>query len=745
MKSVLVLTTALLAVHAVAAIADQPPLAPNPPKALTQPAAAPPAGETPATRKPPKALSEPAQKPAPAAAAPKIAGSHPFDVRDLVMLDRVSDPQVSPDGKWVAYQLRETDYAANKGNTGLWLLSLTDKDAKPRELAKLASSPRWSPDGQYVYFLAKLKGATVSQVLRKKADATVDAAPDPIAPYAVDVNNFKLSPDGKRILLSLDVLPECAQELCTKKPRASEADIDPNAKASGKLYDRLFIRHWDSWSEGLRSQLFIADIDLAKSSASVVPRPRLLSKDIDGDVPSKPFGDEGEYAFSPDGKTVYFSVRIAGKTEPWSTNFDIYAVSADGSGEARNLTASNPAWDTAPLPSADGKTLYYLAMKRPGFEADRFGIMALDLASGKSHEIDPQWDRSAGGLILSKNGKTLYTASDDNGDHAVFAIDIASGKATRLSGAGQVEGFSVGGDHIVAASSTLKAPADLFRLDEGKAVQLTHFNAERLAAAKMGDFEFFTFKGAGGDTVQGYVVKPVGYKEGDKYPVAFIIHGGPQGAMTNEFHYRWNPQTYAGHGFAVVTINFHGSTGYGQAFTDAISGDWGGKPLEDLKKGWAAALEKYTFLDGNRACALGASYGGYMVYWIAGNWNQPWKCLIDHDGVFDNRMMGYETEELWFSEWENKGTVWEHPENYEKFNPLNYVKNWRVPMLVIHSANDFRIPLDQGIAAFTALQRRGIPSEFLTFPDENHWVLKPQNSVQWHDAVNAWLAKWTAK
>ncbi|MGP1667080.1 MAG: alpha/beta hydrolase family protein, partial [Rhodanobacter sp.] len=226
--------------------------------------------------------------------------------------------------------------------------------------------------------------------------------------------------------------------------------------------------------------------------------------------------------------------------------------------------------------------------------------------------------------------------------------------------------------------------------------QVTHFNAADLKNASMGDAEFFTFKGWNNETVQGYVVKPANYEPGKTYPVAFIIHGGPQGAMGNGWSYRWNPQTYAGQGFAVVTVNFHGSTGYGQAFTDSISGDWGGKPLDDLKLGWKAALDKYSFLDGDRACATGASYGGYMVYWIAGVWNQPWKCLIDHDGVFDTRAMYYDTEELWFEERENGGTQYEHPENYEKFNPLNHVKDWRVPMLVIHSAQDFRIPDTQG-------------------------------------------------
>jgi dipeptidyl aminopeptidase/acylaminoacyl peptidase len=666
---------------------------------------------------------------------------HPFNVRDLVMLDRVSDPQLSPDGKRVAFQLRETDYADNKGVTSIWLQDLSARDAQPVKLVPTfaaSSAPRWSPDSKDIYFIGKPKNGKLTGVYRVHVGVE-NAAPESLTPYRVDVNNFKLSPDGGKLLLSIDVEPACAATLC----------VDPKkevpTKASGVLYDKLFVRHWDTWSDGKRSQLYITDVNAEAAKGSLVPAPKLLSKGIDGDIPSKPFGDEADYAFSPDGKTVYFDVRIAGRTEPWSTNFDIYSVPADASSAPQNLTASNPAWDAFPVASPDGKTLYYAAMKRPGFEGDRFGIMALDLATGKSREIDPQWDRSAGGFVLSKNGKTIYVATDDNGDHALFAIDVVNGKATRLSGPGQVEGFSVVGDQIIANISTLKTPADLFRLGaRGKApAQITHFNEDRLSRAQMGDYEFFTFKGAEDATVQGYVVKPVNFDPNKKYPVAFIIHGGPQGAMTNEFHYRWNPQTYAGEGFAVVTVNFHGSTGYGQAFTDAISKDWGDKPLVDLQKGWSAALEKYTFLDGNRACALGASYGGYMVYWIAGNWQQPWKCLVDHDGVFDNRMMAYATEELWFSEWENGGTQWDHPELYEKYNPINHVKDWRVPMLVVHSANDFRIPLEQGLAAFTALQRRGIPSEFLEFPDENHWVLKPQNSVQWHDTVNKWLHQWT--
>jgi dipeptidyl aminopeptidase/acylaminoacyl peptidase len=459
-----------------------------------------------------------------------------------------------------------------------------------------------------------------------------------------------------------------------------------------------------------------------------------------------PFGDESEFAFSPDGRTVYFDVRIAGTSEPWSTNFDLYSVPVDGSSAPRNLTEANKAWDAFPVPSPDGRTLYYLAMKEPGFEADRFAIMAMDLQSGATREVDPQWDRSAGALTIADDGKTLYATADDEGQHPLFAIDAASGKVTKLVGDGSVGGYSLQNGKLLLARDDLKRPVDLYLAGaDGRGLkQVTRFNAERLKNARTGDFEFFTFKGWNDEPVQGYVVKPVGYKRGQKYPVAFIIHGGPQGAMSNSWSYRWNPQTYAGQGFAVVTINFHGSTGYGQAFTDSISGDWGGKPLEDLKAGWKAALDKYSFLDAGNACALGASYGGYMVYWIAGVWNQPWKCLIDHDGVFDARMMYYATEELWFEEKENGGTQFDHPENYERFNPINHVKDWRVPMLVVHSGHDFRIPITQGLGAFTALQRRGIPSEFLTFPDENHWVLKPQNSVMWHETVNAWLKRWTS-
>lgn len=667
-----------------------------------------------------------------ALSASAFAASHPFNAKDLVMMERVSDPQLSADGKHVAFSVRRTDWEANKGVTSLWLLDLAQKNASPKRVTDEdlhANSPQFSPDGKTLYFLATQKDST-----QLWSQPVAGGAPAQVTHLPLDVDNFRISPDGKTLLFSAQMYEDCKNLQCTR----DKLDARAKDKATGEIYARLFVRHWDTWSDHRRGQLFAMPLDGASE-------PVLLTQGIDGDVPSKPFGDNSEYAFSPDGKTVYFDVRIAGKTEAWSTNFDIYSVPLDGASAPRNLTGANLAWDANPLPSHDGKTLYYLAMKTPGFEADRFGIMAMDLASGKTREIDPHWDRSAGPMQLSHDGKTLYTTADDNGNHALFAVDIASGRATQLLGDGTVYGFGVQGKRLLAARADFSHPTDLYTLDaRGKNLkQVTHFNAAQLADIRFSKATWYSFKGWNGDTVHGYVMPPVDAQPDHKYPVVFLIHGGPQGAWTNEFHYRWNPQTYTGAGFAVVTVNFHGSTGYGQAFTDAISQHWGDRPLEDLQKGWAAALQQFPYLDGNNACAAGASYGGYMTYWIAGVWNQPWKCFIDHDGVFDTRIMGYATEELWFSEHENGGTVYEHPQNYEEFNPIDHVKDWRVPMLVIHSDRDYRIPLSQGLAAFTALQRRGIESELLRFPDENHWVQKPHNSLLWHDTVNAWLKKHT--
>jgi dipeptidyl aminopeptidase/acylaminoacyl peptidase len=551
----------------------------------------------------------------------------------------------------------------------------------------------------------------------------------------VDVDNFRLSPGGERVLLSMSVFRDCATLACTKE-RLDKKQTGTQT-STGVVYDRLFVRHWDAWKDGRNSVLYSAPIDAA---GKVSAEPVSLTGSLDGDVSSKPFGDQEDYHISPDGKTVVFSIRVAGKTEPWSTNFDIYSVPATG-GTPRTLTADNPAWDAHPSFSPDGKTLAYLAMRRPGYEADRFRLTLMDVASGARRVVAEGWDRSIADYRWSSDGKTVLATADDLGQHPLFAINVASGKVTPSSGPGAVGAFDTRGDTVVLAQASLVSGAQLYRtrVGGGTPVQLTRNNEELLKDVRFGQYEQFSFAGANGDTVRGFVMKPWNAVEGQKYPVAFLIHGGPQGSFGNSWSYRWNPQTYAGAGYAAVFIDFHGSTGYGQGFTDAISGDWGGKPLLDLQKGLEAATAKFPWLDRERACALGASYGGYMINWIAGNWPTGFKCLVNHDGVFDLRGMAYATEELWFTEWENKGTYLVSPDLHEKFNPVHYVKNWKTPMLVIQGDLDYRVPTTQALGTFTALQRNGIDSQFLMFPDENHWVLKPANSVKWHQTVNAWL------
>ena len=669
------------------------------------------------------------------AALPSLAAARGLDVRDLQKLDRVSSPVLSPDGSTVVFAKRIVDADVVKASSSLWVRNLLTRDmAPPKRLTPEGwnvNSPSFSPDGKTVYFLSAKSGTQ-----QLYAMPLVGGAPRQLTAFALDVASYKVSPDGTRVLFSTDTFADCKADFaCTKK----RLDDTAAKKSSGVVYDGLFVRHWDTWADGRRSRLFVAA--LPEGKAKPVASATSLTDRLDGDAPSKPFGGADEYTWSPDGTSVVAAIRVAGKGEAWSTNFDLYKIAADGSSAPVNLTAANPAWDTGPVFSADGKTLFYRAMKRPGFEADRFGLMAMDLATKQVREIAPSWDRSADGIVVSKDGATIYTTAQDVGQHPLFAVDVASGTAKPVVAEGSISAFDIAGDTLAFTRNTLKTGDQLFTstLAGAPLRAITPSAQDMLKDVSFGDFEQFTFTGWNNETVHGYVVKPHDYVEGQKYPVAFLIHGGPQGSFGNGWSYRWNPQTYAGQGYAVVMIDFHGSTGYGQAFTDAISQHWGDRPLEDLQKGWAAARQKYAFLDGGKACALGASYGGYMINWIAGNWNEPWKCLVNHDGVFDTRSMGYVTEELWFTEWENGGTPFDKPENYEKFNPVNHVAKWRVPMLVVQGEKDYRVPVDQGLSTFTALQRKGIESKLLYFPDENHWVLKPQNSILWHDTVNAWL------
>ena len=662
-----------------------------------------------------------------------LAAPRGFTVDDLVNMERVGSPALSPDATRVVYTVRSTDMGKNRGQTQLWMVDLRAAKPVPRRLTNASASssePEWSPRGDAVYFLSTRSGS--SQVWRLPL---AGGEAERVTDLPLDVDNFRVAPGGDRLALSLAVYRDCADLACTK----ARLDATAKDKASGRVYDRLFVRHWDTWSDGRNAVLYSAPID---ASGHITAEPASLSGTLDGDVPSKPFGDRTEYRFSPDGKTIVFSARLAGKTEAWSTNFDLFTVPAAGGQAPRNLTADNPAWDTKAVFSPDGRTLAYLAMARPGFEADRFQIMLMDVATGNKRKLAADWDRSAGSLSWSADGKTLVADAEDLGQHRLFAIDVASGKAKPLTDKGSVGAFDLRGDTLAYAQANLASGAQLYALKlagAARPAQLTWLNAERLADVRWGEFEQFSFAGANGDTVYGYVMKPWNAQPGVRYPIAFLVHGGPQGSFGNGWSYRWNPQVYAGAGYATVFIDFHGSTGYGQKFTDSISNDWGGKPLEDLKKGLDAAVKKFPWLDRERSCALGASYGGYMMNWIEGNWSDGFRCIVNHDGVFDTRGMAYSTEEQWFTDWESGGPYFAVPDNHERFNPVHHVNKWKTPMLVVQGDLDFRIPTAQGLSTFTALQRRGIESKLLVFPDENHWVLKPANSVLWHRTVLGWL------
>jgi dipeptidyl aminopeptidase/acylaminoacyl peptidase len=666
----------------------------------------------------------------PASAQAKPAELQAFTPDDLVRIKRLTDPQMSPDGRYVAFVLRETDMEANRGRTDVWLLDLTHKNATPMRLTQNEandSSPRWAPDSRTLYFLSTRSGQ--SQVWRLSLEGGEASR---VTDYPLDIGSLKVSPTGDRIAMSMNVLPECTDLRCTQDTLAARG----KNKATGRVYDRVFIRHWDTWSDGTRSHLFVARIN-ADGKADT---PLDLSKRLDADVPSRPFGGDEEFAFSPDGTTLVFSARIAGRTEAWSTNFDLYQVPVDHAAQPDNLTAPNLAWDTQPVFLANGD-LAYLAMDRPTFESDRRHIMLRDAKTGMTRPLTQSWDRSVSRLSVSGDGRKLLATAEDLGQASLFWIDVATGTSHKIVGTGHVSDFSASRDAIVFAWENLGAPADLFSVpaSSGTPHRLTRVNEALLGRRRLGEFEQFNFKGWNDEAVYGYVVKPHGFEPGRKYPIALLVHGGPQSNFGNYWTYRWNAQTLAGAGYAVVLIDFHGSTGYGQAFTDSIRQDWGGKPLVDLQKGLAAATARYPWLDSERACALGGSYGGYMMNWIEGNWPDRFRCIVNHDGIFDNRMMYYSTEELWFSEWENGGPQYANPQGHEQFNPVHFVSKWHTPMLIVHGEQDFRIPYDQGIATFTALQRRGIESRLLIFPNENHWVLQPADSVQWYQAVLSWL------
>lgn len=663
--------------------------------------------------------------------------ARPFTVHDMVAMERISDAHPSPDGSRVVFTVRTMDLETNRSYTDLWMAA-TDGSGSRQLTSHSAGdfSPRWADDTT-LYFLSTRSGSVqVWRLSLSGGEATQ------VTDLPLDVESLVIGPDATALYLGLKIFPDCEDSIpCT----VERLEVEEARKTTGMVFDAILVRHWDSWKDGRRNHVFAVSLNEEGLTAGEAID---LMAGMDTDCPTIPWGGDDDYTVTPDGSTVVFTAKNAdGAEEAWTTNWDLWAVPTNGSTTPKNLTTTNRAWDTAPAFSPDGKTLAYLAMVRPNFEADRFRVMLMDWASGETRTLTENWDRSPRGLTWSPDGARLYASADHVGNHSIFEINPKTGHVQALlTRHTNSSPHPLADGRLLFSRDSLTAPVEIFVRPAagGDALQITHFNDERLAELEFGEYRQFSFIGAHGDEVWGYLIRPVGFEADKKYPLAFLIHGGPQGSFDDHWHYRWNPQIYAAHGYAMVMIDFHGSTGYGQAFTDAIRGDWGGAPYEDLMKGLDDVLRRRPWIDSNRMAALGASYGGFMVNWIQGQTDR-FAALVCHDGNLDEYMAYFDTEELWFPEWEHGGTPWENPEGYRKHSPVNHVANFKTPQLVIHGALDYRVVDTQGLAMFNALQRMGVPSRLLYYPDENHWVLKPLNSIQWYEVVLDWIDRWTAE
>lgn len=656
------------------------------------------------------------------------AEKRPMTVDDLLAVKSVTDPQVSPDGKTVVYVVSEVDRDANKSNSSLWLVPV--EGGEPRRLTTSPGTnnhPRWRPDGKAIAFVSSRGGS--SQVWLLPIDGGEAA---PLTKMPVDVSGPIWSPKGDRIAFAAEVYAGKTPEETARKDKEKEV-----SKSKARVYDRLMIRHWAAWDEGKRSHLFVADARTGEAK-DLTPR-------LDVNTPPAPFGGSNDYAWSPDGKELAFTAEPL-KDLAWSTNTDIWTVPAEG-GEPKNVTGSNAGADAQPAYSPDGRWLAYVRQTRAGFEADQWVLTLLDRASGRHRELTRSTDRPVHSFVWDNEDNGITAVIDDAGTEPIVRVAF---RGTGDGEAATVTKTVTGGvnpsvqaarpGQLVYLRSSADRPAEVFKADRdgSNPIRLTRHNGSLAESLDLGKAEKFTFKGADGVDVSGWLVRPPGFDPKKKYPVLFLIHGGPQGAWHDEWHARWNYQMFASPGFALVAVNPRGSTGYGQKFTDQISRDWTGRVYEDLMKGLDHALKSYDFLDGERVGAAGGSYGGFMVNWIAGHTDR-FKALVSHAGVFDLTSKYGTTEELWFPEWEFGGPPWENPEIYRRQSPSGYVKDFKTPTLVTHGALDFRVPDAQGLGMFTALQRRGVPSRYVFFPDEGHWILKPANRVVWWREMLGWL------
>jgi len=655
------------------------------------------------------------------------AQRQPFTFDAMMKLGRVSEPALSPDGKTVLFTVRTVDFEANRSTPQIYSVPLAGGEPKAITREGRNERPKWAPDSKRVAYIST-RGGT-SQVWTMDADG---GNAKQVTDISTEAAGVIFSPDGKNLLFTSDVYPDCPTDTCNKDRLEAEA----KSKVKARVYTGLLYRHWNEWQTARRKHLFVVPVEGGKAR-DLTPGTR--------DVPPFSLGGPDDYAVSPDGKEVCYVMNPDADLST-STNHELYAVSIEG-GESRRISLSEGA-DVSPSYSPDGKYLAWRMQQKAGYESDRWRLVLMERAGGRSQILTDQLDRSVQSLAWLPDGSRLFFTVEDRGRTVLKMVPVTGGGARNiLTGASHVDDvqFTPDGKTMVFSQHSGSKPMEIYRVANtgGDPVDLSRVNQAALENHQLTPLEEFTVEGAEKAKVSSFLVKPHGFRAGQKYPVLFLIHGGPQGAWGESWSFRWNPQVFAAAGFAVVMPNPRGSTGYGQKFTDDINDDWGGKVYDDLMA-VVDHVAKQPWADGERMAAAGGSYGGYMVNWLLGHTDR-FKAFVSHAGVYDLKSMGGETEELWFTKWEFRGFPWENPEAYQRWSPSNHVQFFKTPTLVIHGEQDFRVPYGQGLQLFTGLQQMRVPSKMLLFPDEGHWIMKPQNAALWYKTFLDWVTEWTAK
>ena len=660
----------------------------------------------------------------------------PLELADMFRIQRVSDPAVSPDGKSVAYTLTTPNLAANKTSTDIWIISAEGGTAKQLTTHPAHDRhPVWSPNGQWIAFESTRSGE--SQIWLMKQDGSGQKQFTTISTQA---STPLWSPDGKLIAFVSDVYPEYSNRpfvLSDSLNKKKIADAEKsNVKA--KILTQLFYKNWDTWLDGKRQHVFVQEVE-AGDAFDVTPLMR------DGVPRSQTFNTGVEFSFSPDNREIAHTASpIITREEAWTTNYDIWLVPLDG--RATRQMTTNRAADGCPRYSPDGRYVAYRAQGTPGNEADRWELFLFDKTTNTTRSLTPRFDSHIEEISWSSDSKLIYFAAEEKGNKPIWSVSVAGNDVKKVFDDATNGEIDITSSAIFFTHQNAVRPAEIYSvgLDGKNAKQITRTNNELFAGLDIPQPESIWFKGAGGTQVQSWIFKPAKIVQGSKYPLVYLVHGGPQSAWLNSWSFRWCPALWAAQGYIVMTPNPRGSLGFGQKFTNEVTGDWGGKVFVDLMRGLDYAC-RLPYVDSTNKAAAGASFGGYMMNWFQGHAGNRFKTLITHDGVYNFVSMYGTTEEVWFDDWEHSGTPWEKPAEYAKFSPHTYAKDFKTPNLIIHGEKDYRVPVTEAMQLFTALQRKGIPSKFLYFPDEGHWVLKPANSKLWHETVFGWLKEYLHK